>query len=108
MHARRRWRTGDRLDLVTPQRSVGRPAVPERDGGAARDPALSRDEGVNLAGIKRIIDSLIRPRALQARIPDGDELSRSDRDLAVVPRAAVVVQSGDEPRRMSALSKSAA
>lgn len=55
---------------------------------------LSQDEGVNLAGIKRIIELTNQVEALQARISEmADELSRSRprRDLAVVPKSTAVV-----------------
>ena len=71
MHAQT-LRQYDRLGLVTPGRTVG--------GGrrySARDVALlrevqrlSQDEGVNLAGIKRIIELESHVDALQARIAE--------------------------------------
>ena len=71
----------DRLGLVTPGRTVG--------GGrrySARDVALlrevqrlSQDEGVNLAGIKRIIDLESQVEALQTRVRELlDELEVSE------------------------------
>jgi MerR family transcriptional regulator/heat shock protein HspR len=79
MHAQT-LRQYDRLGLVTPGRTVG--------GGrrySARDVALlrevqrlSQDEGVNLAGIKRIIELESQVDALQAKVGELlDELRRS-------------------------------
>ena len=71
MHAQT-LRTYDRLGLVTPHRTTG--------GGrrySARDVALlrevqrlSQDEGVNLAGIKRIIELTNQVEALQQRVEE--------------------------------------
>jgi MerR family transcriptional regulator/heat shock protein HspR len=71
MHAQT-LRQYDRLGLVTPGRTVG--------GGrrySARDVALlrevqrlSQDEGVNLAGIKRIIDLETHVDALRSRVAE--------------------------------------
>src|SRR6266487_6219884 len=79
MHAQT-LRQYDRLGLVTPGRTVG--------GGrrySARDLArlrevqrLSQDEGINLAGIKRIIALEARVDALRARLTEmADELQRA-------------------------------
>ncbi len=101
MHAQT-LRTYDRLGLVTPQRSAGGGRrYSERDVELLREvQRLSQDEGVNLAGIKRIIELTNQVEALQIRIRElVDELARSTprRDIAVVPknRAVVVWQ----PRR---------
>jgi MerR family transcriptional regulator/heat shock protein HspR len=75
----------DRLGLVTPGRSGG--------GGrrySARDVALlrevqrlSQEEGVNLAGIKRIIDLENQVEALRARLAEvSDELDATQHALA--------------------------
>lgn len=75
----------DRLGLVTPGRTGG--------GGrrySARDVALlreiqrlSQDDGVNLAGIKRIIELEAHVDALRARLTElADELERADAELA--------------------------
>ena len=97
MHAQT-LRTYDRLGLVTPGRTGG--------GGrrySARDVALlrevqrlSQDEGVNLAGIKRIIELTNQVEALQGRLKEMaaeiEALSRNQRrDLAVVPKSTAVV-----------------
>jgi MerR family transcriptional regulator, heat shock protein HspR len=87
MHAQR-LRQYDRLGLVTPGRTGG--------GGrrySARDVALlrevqrlSQDEGVNLAGIKRIIELEAHVDALRARVLElQDELER------LRPKSALVV-----------------
>jgi MerR family transcriptional regulator/heat shock protein HspR len=80
-------RAYDRLGLVSPQRTAG--------GGrrySARDVArlrevqrLSQEEGVNLAGIKRIISLESQVEALQARVT---ELRRELADAQVTARAA--------------------
>ena len=101
MHAQT-LRTYDRLGLVSPQRSAGGGRrYSERDVELLREiQRLSQDEGVNLAGIKRIIELTNHVEALQSRVTEmADELSRSRprRDLALVPKnTAVVVW---QPRR---------
>jgi MerR family transcriptional regulator/heat shock protein HspR len=65
---------------------------------------LSQDEGVNLAGIKRIIELTNQVEALQARVHElADELvaSRANqrREVAVVPKStALVVWRPRKPR----------
>jgi MerR family transcriptional regulator/heat shock protein HspR len=82
----------DRLGLVTPGRSGG--------GGrrySARDVALlrevqrlSQEEGVNLAGVKRIIELENHVEALKARLTELDaELARSRAALAAAHDTAV-------------------
>lgn len=100
MHAQT-LRTYDRLGLVSPERSAGGGRrYSERDVELLREiQRLSQDEGVNLAGIKRIIELTNQVEALQSRVSElVDELSRSKprRDLAVLPTNAVVVW---QPRR---------
>jgi MerR family transcriptional regulator/heat shock protein HspR len=84
MHAQT-LRQYDRLGLVTPGRTVG--------GGrrySARDVALlrevqrlSQDEGVNLAGIKRIIDLETHVDALRNRVTElAAEVERTHAELA--------------------------
>jgi MerR family transcriptional regulator/heat shock protein HspR len=103
MHAQT-LRQYDRLGLVTPGRSVG--------GGrrySARDVALlrevqrlSQDEGVNLAGIKRIIELESHVEALQARIAElSAELERTRAELArqQAPSTALVVWRPQQRRR---------
>lgn len=103
MHAQT-LRTYDRLGLVSPERSAGGGRrYSERDVELLREiQRLSQDEGVNLAGIKRIIELTNQVEALQARIVEmADELARSKprRDLAVVPKSTAVVVW--KPRRAS-------
>ena len=95
MHAQT-LRTYDRLGLVSPERSAGGGRrYSERDVQLLREiQRLSQDEGVNLAGIKRIIELTNQVEALQARIGElAQELTRSRprRDLAVVPKSTAVV-----------------
>ncbi|HOB49126.1 MAG TPA: helix-turn-helix transcriptional regulator [Mycobacterium sp.] len=95
MHAQT-LRTYDRLGLVSPQRTVGGGRrYSERDVELLREiQRLSQDEGVNLAGIKRIIELTNQVEALQARVAElAVELSRSRprRDVAVVSKNRAVV-----------------
>lgn len=99
MHAQT-LRTYDRLGLVSPERSAGGGRrYSERDVELLREiQRLSQDEGVNLAGIKRIIELTNQVEALQARIAElAAELaaeatrSRPRRDLAVVSKSTAVV-----------------
>ena len=97
MHAQT-LRTYDRLGLVSPRRSSGGGRrYSERDVELLREvQRLSQDEGVNLAGIKRIIELTNQVEALQSRI---QEMSREleslranqRRDLAVVPKSTALV-----------------
>ena len=85
-------RTYDRLGLVSPQRSSGGGRrYSERDVELLREvQRLSQEEGVNLAGIKRIIELTNKVAALQARVRElGEEVdaARSGRR----PGTAVVV-----------------
>jgi MerR family transcriptional regulator/heat shock protein HspR len=93
MHAQT-LRQYDRLGLVTPGRTVG--------GGrrySARDVALlrevqrlSQDEGVNLAGIKRIIDLESHVDALRAKVEElSEDLRRAYAQLNATPSTALVV-----------------
>ena len=95
MHAQT-LRTYDRLGLVSPQRSAGGGRrYSERDVEVLREiQRLSQDEGVNLAGIKRIIELVNEVEVLQSRVTEmAQELSRSRprRDLAVVQKNTAVV-----------------
>ncbi|WP_280264998.1 heat shock protein transcriptional repressor HspR [Nocardia wallacei] len=71
MHAQT-LRTYDRLGLVTPQRtSGGGRRYSARDVELLREvQRLSQDEGVNLAGIKRIIELTNQVEELQERVRD--------------------------------------
>lgn len=95
MHAQT-LRTYDRLGLVSPERSAGGGRrYSERDVELLREiQRLSQDEGVNLAGIKRIIELTNQVAALQSRVAEmADELSRSRprRDIAVMPKSTALV-----------------
>jgi MerR family transcriptional regulator/heat shock protein HspR len=93
MHAQT-LRQYDRIGLVTPGRTVG--------GGrrySARDVALlrevqrlSQDEGVNLAGIKRIIELEAHVDALRARVAElTAELQQIYDEMRARPSTALVV-----------------
>ena len=84
-------RSYDRMGLVSPGRSAG--------GGrrySARDIALlhevqrlSQDQGVNLAGIKRIIDLENQVRALRSRLTElAAELEKARTELAAAQAVA--------------------
>lgn len=97
MHAQT-LRTYDRLGLVSPQRSSGGGRrYSDRDVDLLREvQRLSQDEGVNLAGIKRIIELTNQVEALQARLSEmTDEVDRlranQRRDVAVVPKSTALV-----------------
>ena len=97
MHAQT-LRTYDRLGLVSPQRSSGGGRrYSQRDVDLLREvQRLSQDEGVNLAGIKRIIELTNQVEALQSRLSEmADELDRlhakKGRDIAVVPKSTALV-----------------
>jgi MerR family transcriptional regulator/heat shock protein HspR len=104
-------RTYDRLGLVSPQRSSGGGRrYSQHDVDLLREvQRLSQDEGVNLAGIKRIIELTNQVEALRARVAElAEELealrSGQRRDVAVVPKSTAVVvwQPGAARRRRSA------
>ena len=91
-------RTYDRLGLVSPRRSSGGGRrYSEHDVDLLREvQRLSQDEGVNLAGIKRIIELTNQVEVLQARVKElTDELMASRgsqrRDLAVLPKSTALV-----------------
>ncbi|CQD04797.1 MerR family transcriptional regulator [Mycobacterium lentiflavum] len=97
MHAQT-LRTYDRLGLVTPSRtSGGGRRYSQRDVDLLREvQRLSQDEGVNLAGIKRIIELTNQVEALQSRLKEmADEIAvlrgNQRRDLAVVPKSTALV-----------------
>ncbi|TGD89176.1 MerR family transcriptional regulator [Mycolicibacterium sp. CH28] len=97
MHAQT-LRTYDRLGLVSPRRSSGGGRrYSERDVELLREvQRLSQDEGVNLAGIKRIIELTNHVEALQSRMEEmAQELealrAKQRRELAVVPKSTALV-----------------
>jgi MerR family transcriptional regulator/heat shock protein HspR len=97
MHAQT-LRTYDRLGLVRPQRSSGGGRrYSQHDVDLLREvQRLSQDEGVNLAGIKRIIELTNQVEALRSRMREmADELDRlranQRRELAVMPKSTALV-----------------
>src|ERR1700749_1391719 len=97
MHAQT-LRTYDRLGLVSPRRSSGGGRrYSQHDVELLREvQRLPQDEGVNLAGIKRIIELTNQVAALQARLQEmaaDIEALRANqrRDVAVVPKRTAVV-----------------
>src|SRR5947209_18413259 len=74
MHAQT-LRTYDRLGLVSPRRtSGGGRRYSQHDVELLREvQRLSQDEGVNLAGIKRIIELTNQVEALQSRVKELTE-----------------------------------
>ncbi|MCV7252760.1 MerR family transcriptional regulator [Mycolicibacterium fluoranthenivorans] len=96
MHAQT-LRTYDRLGLVSPERtSGGGRRYSQHDVDLLREvQRLSQDEGVNLAGIKRIIELTNQVEALQARVA---ELS-AELDRVRKPSTAVVLWQPAATRR---------
>jgi len=97
MHAQT-LRTYDRLGLVSPDRSSGGGRrYSQHDVDLLREvQRLSQDEGVNLAGIKRIIELTNQVEALRSRMNEMaaeiEVLRRNQRrDIAVVPKSTAVV-----------------
>lgn len=96
MHAQT-LRNYDRLGLVTPHRaSGGGRRYSQRDVELLREvQRLSQDEGVNLAGIKRIIELTTQVERLQEQVSElTDEITRTRaqrRDLVPVQRSNAVV-----------------
>src|ERR1700741_3272693 len=97
MHAQT-LRIYDRLGLVSPRRtSGGGRRYSQNDVELLRQvQRLSQDEGVNLAGIKRIIELTNQVEALQSRLKEmADELAalraNQRRDVAVVPKSTALV-----------------
>jgi MerR family transcriptional regulator, heat shock protein HspR len=97
MHAQT-LRTYDRLGLVSPDRSSGGGRrYSQHDVDLLREvQRLSQDEGVNLAGIKRIIELTDQVEALHSRMKEMAaeiEMLRANqrRDIAVVPKSTAVV-----------------
>ena len=100
MHAQT-LRQYDRLGLVSPQRSSGGGRrYSQHDVDLLREvQRLSQDEGVNLAGIKRIIELESHVDALQAKVAElAAELDHAYAELAARrgPTTALVVW---KPRR---------
>ena len=99
MHAQT-LRTYDRLGLVSPDRSSGGGRrYSEHDVDLLREvQRLSQDEGVNLAGIKRIIELTNQVAALQDRVQemaaevDALRAARGDTSQRSTSTAVVVWQ----------------
>ena len=85
-------RTYDRLGLVSPGRTSGRGRrYSERDVALLREvQRLSQDEGINLAGIKRIIELEHQVAALRSRI--GELQADLDRARAEADRREAEVR----------------
>jgi MerR family transcriptional regulator/heat shock protein HspR len=97
MHAQT-LRTYDRLGLVSPRRTRGGGRrYSQHDVDLLREvQRLSQDEGVNLAGIKRIIELTTQVAALQSRLRElADEVEQlranQRRDVALVPKSTALV-----------------
>ncbi|CKO71072.1 MerR family transcriptional regulator [Mycobacterium tuberculosis] len=97
-HAAQTLRTYDRLGLVSPRRtSGGGRRYSLHDVELLRQVQhLSQDEGVNLAGIKRIIELTSQVEALQSRLQEmAEELAvlraNQRREVAVVPKSTALV-----------------
>jgi MerR family transcriptional regulator/heat shock protein HspR len=83
-------RTYDRIGLVSPGRSSGRGRrYSARDIALLREvQRLSQDEGINLAGVKRILELEVQVAALQTRLREfHDELERAGVEMAHRERA---------------------
>lgn len=107
----------DRLGLVSPGRTTGRGRrYSARDIAMLREvQRLSHDEGINLAGIKRILELETHVEALRARLAEVQaeleatraEMSRREqqlhasyrRDLVPLDRGAMVVWRPNRPNR---------
>ncbi|MGL4306351.1 MAG: heat shock protein transcriptional repressor HspR [Mycobacteriaceae bacterium] len=97
MHAQT-LRTYDRLGLVIPERtSGGGRRYSPRDVALLREvQRLSQDEGVNLAGIKRIIELTNQVEALQHRVSEmAQEIAQVHasyrREVAIIPKSSALV-----------------
>jgi len=107
----------DRIGLVSPGRTSGRGRrYSARDIAMLREvQRLSQDEGINLAGVKRILELEAHVAALQARLGEvlaevesmHREMARRERavhqsyrrDLVPIDEAAVVVWNPTHPKR---------
>jgi MerR family transcriptional regulator/heat shock protein HspR len=100
MHAQT-LRTYDRLGLVSPQRtSGGGRRYSQHDVELLREvQRLSQDEGVNLAGIKRIIELTNQVEALQNRVK---EMAREIEELRAQPRSTSTALVVWQPRNKRA------
>ena len=105
----------DRLGLVTPGRTAGRGRrYSARDVALLRQvQRLSQDEGVNLAGIKRILDLQLENDRLRAAVDDlraeveelRERLAANRRVFAAGPAGDIVAMApGRRPRRFDQAS----
>lgn len=98
MHAQT-LRTYDRLGLVSPERTTGGGRrYSQRDVDLLREvQRLSQDEGVNLAGIKRVIELTNQVEALQAKLAELTaevaqlRAATAGREVAVIPKSTALV-----------------
>src|SRR6201993_1051404 len=97
MHAQTRL-PYDRLGLVTPRRTTGGGRrYSQHDVDLLREvQRLSQDEGVNLAGIKRIIELTNQVEALQSRLrelaAEVEQLRANQRrEIVAVPKSTALV-----------------
>ena len=97
----------DRLGLVTPERTGGGGRrYSQRDVDLLREvQRLSQEDGVNLAGIKRIIELEHQVEALQQRVAElADELDHARAAVSVAQETVVASLRRDlVPVRRSAL-----
>jgi MerR family transcriptional regulator/heat shock protein HspR len=105
MHAQT-LRTYDRLGLVSPRRSSGGGRrYSEHDVDLLREvQRLSQDEGVNLAGIKRIIELTNQVEALKGRLREmADEVeelrANQRRDISSSSTSTALVVWQPRPQR---------
>lgn len=99
MHAQT-LRTYDRMGLVTPERTSGGGRRYSRKDISLlrRIQQLSQEEGVNLAGIKAIIELTEEVDRLRAEVEElREQQSRPRGELVHVPRSTAIVMW--EPRR---------
>lgn len=97
----------DRMGLVSPQRTAGRGRrYSSRDIATLREvQRLSQEEGINLAGIKRILELQEEVRALAAQLDDVretlDSLTPAQRRVFTAGRDGEIsaLRRGERPRR---------
>ncbi|MEE1619192.1 heat shock protein transcriptional repressor HspR [Brachybacterium sp. J153] len=97
----------DRMGLVSPQRTAGRGRrYSSRDIATLREvQRLSQEEGINLAGIKRILELQEEVRALAAQLDDVREalesLNPAQRRVFTAGRDGEIsaLRRGERPRR---------
>ncbi len=89
----------DRLGLVSPDRSAGRGRrYSARDIVLLREvQRLSQDEGVNLAGVKRVLELELQVEALQHRV--SDLVAELDQARGTVRRVFAAGSTGVVPLR---------